>query len=302
MSSKYYVIFTNIGMAKLANATALGSQLKITHMAVGDGAGVVPDPKESQTTLINECYRAQLNSLSIDKTNANQIIAELVLPETVGGWYVRETGLYDEDGDLIAVANAPESYKPQLQEGAGRSQVVKMVLIVSNTDAVTLKIDPAVVLATRQYVDELAIMMKEMSSSKLSKSENLSDLDDVSAAVNNLGIGRYLIEKGENANGWYEIYSDGWIRLGRSINTAYAITTSTPAIGVVINYPISFKNPPHFVSAISLSTIDNGLEYCSITSETLSSITIASYSNTRGSSSTAEYLSKWAGFYIAEGY
>ncbi|VFS47462.1 phage tail protein [Budvicia aquatica] len=154
MTSKYYVILTAIGAAKLANATALGAQLEITHMAIGDGGGVVPNPDATQIKLVNECYRAQLNSLSVDENNQNQIIAEMVLPETIGGWYIRETGLYDSVGDLIAVANAPESYKPQLQEGSGRTQVVRMVLIVSSTSNVSLKIDPAIVLATRQHVDQ----------------------------------------------------------------------------------------------------------------------------------------------------
>jgi len=152
--SKYYAILTQIGAAKLANAAALGQQLEITHMAVGDGNGSETKPNASQTALINECYRAQLNSLSIDENNLNQIIAEHIISESVGGWYIREFGLYDSAGDLIAVANAPESYKPQLQEGSGRTQLVRMVLIVSNADSVTLKIDPAVVLATRQYVDK----------------------------------------------------------------------------------------------------------------------------------------------------
>ncbi|MEI7202601.1 phage tail protein, partial [Pectobacterium parvum] len=95
------------------------------------------------------------NNLSIDPKNPSQIIAEQVIPENEGGWWVREVGLFDDDGNLIAIANCPETYKPQLQEGSGRIQTVRMILIVSSTDAVTLKIDPAVVLATRSYVDDV---------------------------------------------------------------------------------------------------------------------------------------------------
>ncbi|HAG3556505.1 TPA: phage tail protein [Salmonella enterica] len=160
MATKYYAVLTNIGAAKLANATALGAQVEITQMAVGDGNGALPTPNPAQTALIHELRRAPLNSLSIDPNNANQIIAEQVIPENVGGWWIREIGLFDKDGDMIAVANCAETYKPQLQEGSGRVQVVRMILIVSSTAAVTLKIDPSVVLATRQYVDDQIIQVK----------------------------------------------------------------------------------------------------------------------------------------------
>ena len=160
MATKYYAVLTNVGAAKLANATALGAQVEITQMAVGDGNGVLPTPNPAQTALVHELRRAPLNSLSIDPNNANQIIAEQVIPEDVGGWWIREIGLFDKDGDMIAVANCAETYKPQLQEGSGRVQVVRMVLITSSTDNITLKIDPAVVLATRKYVDDKALELK----------------------------------------------------------------------------------------------------------------------------------------------
>ncbi|EHI0251901.1 phage tail protein [Escherichia coli] len=160
MATKYYAVLTNVGAAKLANATALGVQVEITQMAVGDGNGALPTPNPAQTALVHELRRAPLNTLSIDPNNANQIIAEQVIPEDVGGWWIREIGLFDKDGDMIAVANCAETYKPQLQEGSGRVQVVRMILIVSSTAAVTLKIDPSVVLATRQYVDDQIIQVK----------------------------------------------------------------------------------------------------------------------------------------------
>ncbi|URU67697.1 tail fiber protein [Escherichia coli] len=154
MSTKFYTLLTDIGAAKLASAAALGVPLKITHMAVGDGGGVLPTPDSKQTALVNEKRRAALNMLYIDPQNSSQIIAEQVIPENEGGWWIREVGLYDESGALIAVGNCPESYKPQLAEGSGRTQTVRMVLITSSTDNITLKIDPAVVLATRKYVDD----------------------------------------------------------------------------------------------------------------------------------------------------
>lgn len=160
MSTKFYTLLTDIGAAKLASAAALGVPLKITHMAVGDGGGALPTPDAKQTALVNEKRRAALNMLYIDPQNSSQIIAEQVIPENEGGWWIREVGLFDESGALIAVGNCPESYKPQLAEGSGRTQTVRMVLITSSTDNITLKIDPAIVLATRKYVDDKALELK----------------------------------------------------------------------------------------------------------------------------------------------
>ncbi|HBA6847048.1 TPA: phage tail protein [Escherichia coli] len=160
MSTKFYTLLTDIGAAKLASAAALGVPLKITHMAVGDGGGTLPTPDAKQTALVNEKRRAALNMLYIDPQNSSQIIAEQVIPENEGGWWIREVGLFDESGALIAVGNCPESYKPQLAEGSGRTQTVRMVLITSSTDNIILKIDPAVVLATRKYVDDKALELK----------------------------------------------------------------------------------------------------------------------------------------------
>ncbi|WP_443256045.1 phage tail protein, partial [Xenorhabdus sp. IM139775] len=153
--TKFFALLTRLGADKLANAAALGTKLNITHMAVGDGGGTLPTPDTAQTKLINERRRAAINVLSVDPKNTNQIIAEQVIPESDGGWWIREIGLFDKDGILIAVGNCAETYKPQLQEGSGRTQTIRMVLIVSHTDAVSLKIDPSVVLATREYVDSL---------------------------------------------------------------------------------------------------------------------------------------------------
>ncbi|MBB9553684.1 phage tail protein [Escherichia coli] len=169
MSTKFYTLLTDIGAAKLASAAALGVPLKITHMAVGDGGGALPTPDAKQTALVNEKRRAALNMLYIDPQNSSQIIAEQVIPENEGGWWIREVGLFDESGELIAVGNCPESYKPQLAEGSGRTQTVRMVLITSSTDNITLKIDPAVVLATRKYVDDKVLELKVFVDDKMAK-------------------------------------------------------------------------------------------------------------------------------------
>lgn len=152
-NSQFFAILTDVGRAKQANATALGTTWTFAQMAVGDANGTDPIPNGSQTKLINERRRAPLNQVKIDPSNASVIIAEQVIPDTVGGWWVRELALYDADGDMVAVANCAPTFKPLLAQGSGRTQVIRINLIVSNTANIELKIDPSVVLATREYVD-----------------------------------------------------------------------------------------------------------------------------------------------------
>lgn len=151
---KYFALLTTYGEKVLAEATALGTKIELTHMAVGDGGGTLPAPDTKQTKLVNEKRRAAINTLFIDSVNTNQVIAEQVIPENEGGWWIREIGLFDKSRLLVAVANCPETYKPLLAEGSGRTQTIRMILIVSHTEAVTLKVDPAIVLATLGYVDD----------------------------------------------------------------------------------------------------------------------------------------------------
>lgn len=181
MTAKYFAILTNQGAARLASAAALGTKLNLTQMAVGDANGTLPTPDPAQTKLINQKRIAPLNLLTVDPANTSQIIAEQIIPENEGGFWIREIGLYDDAGVLIAVANCPETYKPQLQEGSGRTQTIRMILIVSSTSAITLKIDPSVVLATRQYVDSLVVGM-------LAKSENGADIPDKQEFLQNIGL------------------------------------------------------------------------------------------------------------------
>ena len=159
--SNFGAILTTAGAAKLANAIALGVPLKLTQMAVGDGNGqpVAPDP--AMTAIPGEKRRAAINTLFADPLAAFQLVAEQIIPEDVGGWWIRCVGLYDDSNTLIAIANVPDTYKPMLTSGAGRTQIIRIVLIVSDTSAVELKIDPAVVLATRKYVDDVMKAHKE---------------------------------------------------------------------------------------------------------------------------------------------
>lgn len=153
-NSQFFAILTAVGEAKQANADALGIPWKLTDLGVGDANGTDPIPDRAQTKLINERRRRPLNKLSVDPANPNIIVAEQIIPADEGGWWIREIGLYDSDGALVAVANCAPSYKPLMSQGSGRTQVVRMNFIVSSAANVVLKIDPAVVLATRQYVDE----------------------------------------------------------------------------------------------------------------------------------------------------
>ena len=157
MNQPYYAILTATGEHKLTQASALAQPLQLTHMAVGDGHGTTPQQARDYTQLLNEQHRAPLNSLFLDPELPNQFIAEQILPEAVGGFWIRELGLFDADGDLIAVACCPDTYKPLLSSGSGRTLVLRMVLFVTGSDAVELMIDPSVVLATHEYVDQLLV-------------------------------------------------------------------------------------------------------------------------------------------------
>ena len=156
-NSQFFAILTAVGEAKQANAAALGTSWTFAQMGVGDANGTDPIPSRTQTKLINERRRAPLNQVKVDPTNASVIIAEQIIPENVGGWWVRELALYDADGDMVAVANCAPTYKSLLAQGSGRTQVIRINLIVSSTSNIELKIDPSVVLATREYVDTSVI-------------------------------------------------------------------------------------------------------------------------------------------------
>ncbi|MFK4765478.1 phage tail protein [Desulfobaculum sp. SPO524] len=162
MAKDFFVILTETGRAKLANAVALGRTVSLTHCAVGDGAGQAVTPDAAQTALTREVYRAQLNTLETDPDNPAYIVAELVIPSEEGGWTIREAGIIDADGDLFAVGNLPETYKPQIAEGSAAELRVRLVMEVSNTAAVELKVDPTVVLASRGYVDAQVVEVRTL--------------------------------------------------------------------------------------------------------------------------------------------
>ncbi|PXZ05768.1 hypothetical protein DKK79_03585 [Gilliamella apicola] len=344
MSQKFYTLITQQGAALLANATALGVPLKLTKMAVGDGNGSATTPNANQTSLIHEVYQAPLNSLTTDEKNPNQIIAELVIPENQGGWFIHEIGLYDESNTLIAVGNCPATYKPQLSEGSGRTQVIRMIIIVDNVDCVALKIDPSVVLATRKYVDDL--LSTTMQNHKVNTQQELqkefnklvpkitqingyelksnvtltaNDINalpaikkiqaeaptyEVGAQVNfgNIKIqgnpvARFMISKGANAHGWFEIYNDGFKRVGNKWPANNPLFSATPKSCVIIPFPIAFTENIISVQA-SIETTTEAVEIINYVVYDLTKIGLTAASI--GYELTA--MSSFACSYTAEGY
>ncbi|HDN0694985.1 TPA: phage tail protein [Escherichia coli] len=229
MSTKFKTVITTAGAAKLAAATVPGGKkVNLSAMAVGDGNGKLPVPDAGQTKLVHEVWRHALNKVSVDNKNKNYIVAELIVPPEVGGFWMRELGLYDDAGTLIAVSNMAESYKPELAEGSGRAQTCRMVIILSNVASVELSIDASTVMATQDYVDDkiaeheqsrrhpdatltekgftqlssatnstsekLAATPKAVkaandnANSRLAKNQNGADIQDKSAFLDNVGV------------------------------------------------------------------------------------------------------------------
>ncbi|HBB8095775.1 TPA: phage tail protein [Escherichia coli] len=238
MSTKFRTVITTAGAAKLAAATAPGGRkVNITTMAVGDGGGKLLVPDAGQTGLIHEVWRHALNKISQDKRNSNYIIAELVIPPEVGGFWMRELGLYDDAGTLIAVANMAESYKPALAEGSGRSQTCRMVIIVSSVASVELTIDTTTVMATQDYVDDkiaeheqsrrhpdaslTAKGFTQLSSATNSTSETLAATPKAVKAAYDLANGKYTAQDATTAR-------KGLVQLSSVTNSDSETLAATP--------------------------------------------------------------------------
>ncbi|EFM1897960.1 phage tail protein [Escherichia coli] len=246
MSTKFRTVITTAGAAKLAAATAPGGRkVNITTMAVGDGGGKLPVPDAGQTGLIHEVWRHALNKISQDKRNSNYIIAELVIPPEVGGFWMRELGLYDDAGTLIAVANMAESYKPALAEGSGRSQTCRMVIIVSTVASVELTIDTTTVMATQDYVDDkiaeheqsrrhpdaslTAKGFTQLSSATNSTSETLAATPKAVKAAYDLANGKYTAQDATTAR-------KGLVQLSSATNSmSETLAATTKAVKTVMD-------------------------------------------------------------------
>ncbi|EJS0248132.1 phage tail protein [Salmonella enterica subsp. enterica serovar Montevideo] len=238
MSTKFKTVITTAGAAKLAAATMPGGKkINLNVMAVGDGGGKLPDPDAGQTQLVNEVWRHTLNKISQDNRYSNYIVAELVIPPEVGGFWMRELGLYDDEGTLIAVANMAESYKPELAEGSGRAQTCRMVIIVSSVESVALSIDSTMVMATQDYVDDrLAEHEKsrrhpdatlkekgftQLSNATDSESETLAATPKAVKAAYDLADGKYTAQDATTAR-------KGIIQLSNATDSTSETLAATP--------------------------------------------------------------------------
>ena len=152
MASQYFAILTDYGTRAIAHALSQGQPLQLTQFAVGDGNGQAVTPTASATALVHQTHIAPVSAVSLDARNNKQVIVELTIPENVGGFYIREMGVFDAQNKLIAYANCPESFKPTESSGSGKVQVLRMILKVESSSAVTLSIDNSVIFVTRQQM------------------------------------------------------------------------------------------------------------------------------------------------------
>lgn len=253
MTVKYKTVITKAGAIKLAAATVPnGKKVNFTAMAIGDGGGTLPVPDASQTKLVNEVWRHTLNKISQDNKHQNYVIAELVIPPETGGFWMREMGLYDDTGTLIAVGNMAESYKPELAEGSGRAQTVRMVIMVSDIESVELTIDTSTVMATQDYVDDklaeheqsrrhpdatlTAKGFTQLSSAIDSASESVAATPKAVKAAYDLANGKYTAQDATTAQ-------KGIVQLSSATNSISEALAATPkAVKLVSGDVTNLKN------------------------------------------------------------
>ncbi|MJP26725.1 phage tail protein [Escherichia coli] len=235
---KFKTVITDTGAKKLAQAAAPdGKPARLTHMAVGDGGGTLPTPDSKQTRLVHEVWRHTVNRVILDATHQNRIIAELVIPPETGGFWIREIGVFDEHGDLIAVGNTAESYKPTVAEGSGRAQTFRTILTVSSTATVALTVDNTMVMATVDYVDDklkeheqsrrhpdaslTAKGFVQLSSATNSDSETLAATPKAVKAAYDLANGKYTAQDATTAR-------KGIVQLSSATNSTSETLAATP--------------------------------------------------------------------------
>ncbi|MED9553579.1 tail fiber protein [Escherichia marmotae] len=235
---KFKTVITDTGAQKLAQAAAPdGKPVRLTHMAVGDGGGTLPTPDSKQTRLVHEVWRHTVNRVILDATHQNRIIAELVIPPETGGFWIREIGVFDENGDLIAVGNTAESYKPTVAEGSGRAQTFRTILTVSSTATVALTVDNTMVMATADYVDD---KLKEHEQSRHHPDASLTakGFVQLSSATNSVSETRAATPKAvkaayDLANGKYTAQDastgrKGLVQLSSATNSDSETLAATP--------------------------------------------------------------------------
>nr|QYK33048.1 tail fiber protein [Salmonella enterica subsp. enterica] len=245
MDNEFYTLLTDRGMAKIASALADKKQLHLQKMAVGDGGGQYYEPTASQTNLRHEVWRGEMNTLTVAPNNPNWLIAELVLPEEVGGWYVREVGVFDNEGELIAIGKFPESYKPLLPGGCGKQVCIRLIMEVSNTTAVTLTVDPSIVLATRDYVD---VRLDEhehstnhpdatLTQKGFTRLSNATDSDDETKAATPKAVKAAMAEARNHTHTWNQITGvpdgtltqKGIVKLNSATDSTSTTEAATPS-------------------------------------------------------------------------
>lgn len=244
MDNEFYTLLTDRGMAKIASALADKKQIHLQKMAVGDGSGQYYEPTTSQTKLRREVWRGDMNTLTTAPNNPNWMIAEVVLPENVGGWYVREVGVFDADNELIAIGKFPESYKPLLPGGCGKQVCIRLIMEVSNTTAVTLTVDPSIVLATRDYVDMLMDEHEHstnhpdatLTQKGFTQLSNATDSDDETKAATPKAVKAAMIEARNHTHTWSQIIGipdatstqKGIVKLNNATNSISTTEAATP--------------------------------------------------------------------------
>ncbi|EAW6175119.1 phage tail protein, partial [Salmonella enterica] len=241
----FYTLLTDWGMAKIASALADKKQIHLQKMAVGDGGGQYYEPTASQTNLRHEVWRGEMNTLTVAPNNPNWLIAELVLPEDVGGWYVREVGVFDDEGELIAIGKFPESYKPLLPGGCGKQVCIRLIMEVSNTTAVTLTVDPSIVLATRDYVDARLDEHEHstnhpdatLTQKGFTQLSNATDSDDETKAATPKAVKAAMAEARNHTHTWNQISGvpdgtltqKGIVKLNSATDSTSTTEAATPS-------------------------------------------------------------------------
>ncbi|MGN5573427.1 phage tail protein [Enterobacter cloacae] len=280
MTVKFKTVITKAGAEKLAAATVPNAKkVNFTAMAVGDGGGALPVPDASQTKLVKEVWRHALNKISQDKKNKNYVVAELLIPPEVGGFWMREMGLYDDTGTLIAVGNMAESYKPALAEGSGRAQTLRMVIMVSDISSVELTIDTSTVMATQEYVDgklteheqsrrhpDATLTAKgftQLSSATDSTSEVLAATPKAVKAAYDLANGKYTAADATTAR-------KGIVQLSSATDSVSEVLAATPK-AVKIAYDLANAK----YTAVDATTARKGLVQLSSAIDSVSEVLAA---------------------------
>ncbi|EGV2047217.1 phage tail protein [Salmonella enterica] len=245
MDNEFYTLLTDRGMAKIASALADKKQIHLQKMAVGDGGGQYYEPTASQTNLRHEVWRGEMNTLTVAPNNPNWLIAELVLPEEVGGWYVREVGVFDNEGELIAIGKFPESYKPLLPGCCGKQVCIRLIMEVSNTTAMTLTVDPSIVLATRDYVDARLDEHEHstnhpdatLTQKGFTQLSNATDSDDETKAATPKAVKAAMAEARNHTHTWNQITGvpdgtltqKGIVKLSSATDSTSTTEAATPS-------------------------------------------------------------------------